>query len=63
MTEVLDTVRLGQVVRKALTNADQAGFPITQQMEHAVRAAMEAFPNLAEKDAVTAVERIKQDMV
>lgn len=62
MTETLDTEHVGRVVRKALDNARQAGFPSTKQMEHAVRAAMQAFPQLSEKDAVVAVERIKQRM-
>ena len=56
---MVDHVRLREVIEKALANARDAGFSVSQQIEHCVRAVLQVFPEMKEEDAVTAVLNVR----
>jgi hypothetical protein len=56
---MVDHVQLKKVIEKALANGREAGFGVTQQIEHGVRAVLQVYPEMAEKDAVDAVLNVR----
>lgn len=56
---MVDHVRLKEVIEKALTNGRDAGFSVSQQIEHGVRSVLQVFPEMKEEDAVTAVLNVR----
>ena len=55
-----DTHETRRIIEKALENARAAGFGVTAQTEHAVRALMQVRPEMSEPDAVKAVLRVER---
>ncbi len=56
---MVDHVRLKEVIEKALANGRDAGFSVSQQIEHGVRSVLQVFPEMKEEDAVTAVLNVR----
>ena len=54
------TYEVRRLIEKALDHARAAELGVTEQTEHAVRALLQAHPEMSELDAIKAVQRVQR---
>lgn len=55
-----NTYEVRRLIEKALEHACAADLGVTEQTEHAVRALLQAHPEMSEVDAIKAVQRVQR---
>ena len=55
-----NTYEIRRLIEAALDHARRAELGVTEQTEHAVRALLQAHPEMSEVDAIKAVQRVQR---